>query len=150
MVRIPWSTRDNVLEQKTRDVFQEIGVDKCDRDIQACHRLKDKDRTIVKFTNRIDCLRILRAKIQLKGLDRAAVDLPGGTKTFVNESLCPYWSGIWYNCKKLTLFRMGFFGAPHGWMGDKKAPPPKNLSLISYNDETWHSYTLPKEDPKNV
>ena len=21
---------------------------------------------------------------------------------------------------------------------------------ISYNDETWHSYTLPKEDPKNV
>ena len=124
MVRIPWSTRDNVLEQKARDVFQEIGVDKCDRDIQACHRLKDKDRTIVKFTNRIDCLRILRAKIQLKGLDPAAVDLPGGTKTFVNESLCPYWSGIWYNCKKLTLFRMGFFGAPHGWMWDKKAPPP--------------------------
>ena len=26
----------------------------------------------------------------------------------------------------------------------------RNLSHISYNDETWHSYTLPKEDPKNV
>ena len=24
------------------------------------------------------------------------------------------------------------------------------LSHISYNDETWHSYTLPKEDPKNI
>ena len=24
------------------------------------------------------------------------------------------------------------------------------LSLISYNDETWHSYTLPKKDPKNT
>ena len=23
-----------------------------------------------------------------------------------------------------------------------------NLSHISYNDETWHNYTLPKEDPK--
>ena len=29
---------------------------------------------------------------------------------------------------------MGFFGAAHK----------------SDNDETWHSYTLPKEDPKNV
>ena len=34
----------------------------------------------------------------------------------------------------LTLFRMGFF--------------PFNLSHISYNGETRHSYTLPKEDPK--
>ena len=21
---------------------------------------------------------------------------------------------------------------------------------ISYNDDTWHSYTLPKKDPKNI
>ena len=32
----------------------------------------------------------------------------------------------------------------------KKAPPPQNLSHISYNDETWHRYTLPKEDFKKV
>ena len=23
------------------------------------------------------------------------------------------------------------------------------MGLLSYNDETWHIYTLPKEDPKN-
>ena len=43
---------------------------------------------------------------------------------------------------------MGFFGTAHGWGGGflaRKNPPHK-----SYNDETWHSYTLPKEDPKNV
>ena len=85
------SVRDNVLQQKFCDVIQEIGVDICDRDIQACHRLKDKDQTIVKFTNRKDCLRILRVKRQLKGLDPSAVDLPEGTKIFVNESLCPYY-----------------------------------------------------------
>ena len=68
-------------------------MDKCDRDIQACHRLKDKDRIIVKFTNRKDCLRILRVKRQLKGLYPAVVDLPEGTKIFVNESLCPYYRG---------------------------------------------------------
>ena len=88
---ISMSVRDNVLEQKVSDVIQEIGVDICDRDIQVCHHLKDKDRTIVKFTNRKDCLRILRAKRQLKGLDPSAVDLPEGTKIFVNESLCPYY-----------------------------------------------------------
>ena len=76
-------------------------MDKCDRDIQACHRLKDKDRIIVKFTNRKDCLRILRVKRQLKGLYPAVVDLPEGTKIFVNESLCPYYQGIWNKCKKL-------------------------------------------------
>ena len=85
------SVRDNALEQKVCDVIQEIGVDICYLDIQACHRLKDKDRTIVKFTNRKDCLRILRVKRQLKGLDPSAVDLPEGTKIFINESLCPYY-----------------------------------------------------------
>ena len=50
----------------------------------------------------------------------------------------------------LTLFRMGIFGAAHRWWGAKKVPPPLNLWQISYNDETWHSYTLPKEDSKNI
>ena len=40
----------------------------------------------------------------------------------------------------------------HFWgcsrMMEQKAPPLLHLSHISYNDETWHSYTLPKEDPK--
>ena len=102
VVGIPMSVRDNVLEQKVCDMFQEIGVDICDRDIQACHHLKDKDRTIVKLTNRKYCFQILRVKKkQLKGLDPLAVDLPEGTKIFVNESLCPYYWGIWNKCKKL-------------------------------------------------
>ena len=53
----------------------------------------------------------------------------------------------------LTLFRMGIFGAAHrsggvGWGGGGLFA--QNLSHISYNDETWHSYTLAKEDPKNI
>ena len=46
------SVRDNVLEQKVCDVIQETGVDICDRDIQACHSLKEKVQTIVKFTKK--------------------------------------------------------------------------------------------------
>ena len=37
-----------------------------------------------------------------------------------------------------ALFWMGIFGAAHGG------------AHISYNDDTWHSYTLPKVDPKNI
>ena len=66
-----------------------------------CHRLKDKDRAIAKFTNSEDCPRNIKEKRQLKGLDPAAVDLSEGTKIFVNESLCTYYGGIWNKCKKL-------------------------------------------------
>ena len=41
----------------------------------------------------------------------------------------------------LTIFKMG---------GGGKRPLPENLSNISYNDETWHSYTLSKENPKSI
>ena len=101
VVGIPMSVRGNVLDRKVCDVFQEIGMDICDRDIQACHHLKNQDQTIVNFTNRKDCLQILRVKRQLKGLDPLAVDLPEGTKIFVSESLWPYWRGIWNKWKKL-------------------------------------------------
>ena len=36
-----------------------------------------------------------------------------------------------------------------GGGGGLKAQTAKNLLHISHNDETWHSYTLPKENPKN-
>ena len=29
------------------------------------------------------------------------MDLPEGTKIFINESFCPYYWGIWNKCKKL-------------------------------------------------
>ena len=49
----------------------------------------------------------------------------------------------------LTLFRIGFFGAAHGWGGSKKATLPKICHTYPTN-ETWNRYSLPKEDPKNI
>ena len=49
---------------------------------------------------------------------------------------------------------MGIIGAAH-WSGDggwgQKGHPtlPKICPYKSYNDETLHSYTLSKENPKN-
>ena len=50
--------------------------------------------------------------------------------------------GIFWGCSRMA-----------GRRGAKMPPPPPsslNLSHISYNDETWHICTLPKEDPKKI
>ena len=41
----------------------------------------------------------------------------------------------------LTLLTMDLFWRC-SWVGGG--------SYISYNDDTWHNFTLPKEDPKNI
>ena len=45
---------------------------------------------------------------------------------------------------------MGFFGAAHRWWWGGEAGGGPKRPHISYNDKTWHSYTSPKEDPKNA
>ena len=44
---------------------------------------------------------------------------------------------------------MGLFEAAHRCGCMENRSTPWNISHISYNDETCHSYTSPKEDPKN-
>ena len=82
-------------------VFKKTGIEIDERDVQACHDLKEKERTIVKFDNRKDCLQILRVKKELKSLDPTELDFPENTIIFINESLCLYYWGIWNKCKKL-------------------------------------------------
>ena len=48
-----------------RGVFKKIGVKIEKRDVQVCHRLKEKERTSVKFVNKKDCLQILKVKKEL-------------------------------------------------------------------------------------
>ena len=44
--------------------------------MDACHRLKDNDRAIVKFSNRKDSLPILRVKKDLNSLDPTELYFP--------------------------------------------------------------------------
>ena len=100
VIGIPTSVKDDALEDKVINVFREIGVEIGQRDIQACHRVKN-NQTIAKFSDRKDCLQILRVKKQLKDLDCALFNFPDGTKIFVSESLCPYDKGLWNKCKAI-------------------------------------------------
>ena len=44
-------------------------------------------------------------KKELNSLDPTELDFPENTKIFANESLYPYYRGIWNKCKKLSAIQ---------------------------------------------
>ena len=79
---IPNSVDNSVLERTVRRVFKKIGFEIDKRDVQAFHRLIEKERTTDKFVNRNDCLHIFRVKKELKSLDLTELNFPENTKNF--------------------------------------------------------------------
>ena len=50
---------------------------------------------------RIVSMSCKKKKRELRKLKQSELDLPNRTKLFRNESLCPYFRGLWNQCKKL-------------------------------------------------
>ena len=90
VVSIPPSLEHDQLEPTICRILHHIGVNNSGDKIEACHRLgKNSDRTIVKCSSRKDCEHMMRVKKDLKDLDATGLDLPAGTKLYINDSLCP-------------------------------------------------------------
>ena len=49
-----------------------------------------------------NCEQVIRVK-DLKDLNPIDLDFPEGTQLFINDSLCPYYRGLWNECKKLWV-----------------------------------------------
>ena len=90
-------------------VFRKTGVEIDKWDVQAGDRFKEKERTIVKFVNRKDCLQILRMKKEPISLDPTMLDFPENTKIYVNKSLCHYYRVIRNKCQNFFFFFFFFF-----------------------------------------
>ena len=115
VVGIPTSIHNDSLEANISEAFDKLGVHVEGKDIQACHRLKDHDRAIIKLSNRKDSLQVLRVKKDLKSLDLTELYFPEGTKIFINKSLCAYYRGLWDKCKKLKgMGKLHVFFVPNG------------------------------------
>ena len=97
---IPSSVDDKSLEKKSMEILATIGCKVSPAEIQACHRLHKKDRTIIKFCNRKSALQCLRNKSKLKTFDAKAVGLPE-CKLYINESLCQYYRHLLWVCRGL-------------------------------------------------
>ena len=65
---IPTFIPDDILPANLSKFFGKLEAHIEGKEIQACHRLKDNDRAIVKFSNRKDNLQVLRVKKDLKSL----------------------------------------------------------------------------------
>ena len=102
VVGIPSSVEHDQLEPIVCRILHHIGVNISGDKIEACHQLgKNSERTIVKFSRRKDCEHTMRAKNDLKDLDATDLDLPAGTKLYINGSLCPYYRRLWNEANKL-------------------------------------------------
>ena len=78
-----------------------LGVRVEEKNIQACHRLKNHDRAIIKLINRKHIPKVLYVKKYIRSLEPTEFDFPDGTRIFINESICAYYRGLWNKCKKL-------------------------------------------------
>ena len=97
---IPNNIKDDLLEEKTLEIFELIDVKIKSDDVQACHRLKG-NRSIIKLSNRKDVAKILKNKKNLKEADKSSLGFSDGVQIYINESLCGYFKGLWSKCKLL-------------------------------------------------
>ena len=88
---IPRDVSNENLESKVLEFFSKVGCEILSRDIEACHRITNNDRVIVKFLQRKDCDQVLSVKRDLRKTKLEDIDLRGSNSIFINLSLCPYY-----------------------------------------------------------
>ena len=79
----------------------------------------------------------------------SAVDSAGNFRTYNDGVLVAMGVGI-FSDAVLALFRMAIFEAAHRWSGGQKAPPFSKICFTYLIIMKFGTYTLPKEDPKNI
>ena len=87
IVDIPISIDDKNLQSTVCNILNKIDVPCGPEDLEDCHRIKG-DCTIVSSE-------ILCKKKKLKNIDGSKFDLNAGVKLHINETLCPYYRGLW-------------------------------------------------------
>ena len=70
LVGVPTSVEDKNLEKKSLEILKSINVEVQPSEVQACHRMFDKKRFIIKFLNRKTAIECLKNRSKLKTIDR--------------------------------------------------------------------------------
>ena len=143
IVGIPEDVDDKELELKVCEIFESIDVNICSDEMEACHRLpysKKEDRskpkrTIVQFVNRKKCEQAIFNRKKLKDVDKTKLKFPEETRIFINDSLCPYYRGIYGKCKKLYQLKNIFsFWSYNGIIRIKLEENGKMISITHDED----------------
>ena len=92
------------METKVLSILKKIDAPVDCGLVEDCHCLPSKEnpkKVTLKLNPRKDASKVLLNKKKLKNVDPETVNLPYGTKIYINESLCTYYKKLWFKCKKL-------------------------------------------------
>ena len=130
VIGIPKTVESKDLEHTMCKVLNSIGFDIEEDRIEACRWLTKSDHAIVKFPQGKD----LCIKKGLKGLNPTNLGFPQGTKIYLNDSLCPYYRGLWNECKKLWNNKIYSYLTVNGTVRIKQVENGPNKSITHINN----------------
>ena len=130
VIGIPKTVESKDLEHTMCKVLNSIGFDIEEDRIEACRWLTKSDHAIVKFSQGKD----LCIKKGLKGLNPTNLGFPQGTKIYLNDSLCPYYRGLWNECKKFWNNKIYSYLTVNGTVRIKQVENGPNKSITHINN----------------
>ena len=98
---VPSDIPDNELEEKICHALSLTGVTVTPDDLDACHRLKNKNNVIIKFKSRKVKQRVTINRRNLKNKATELSNLKFTGNLFINESMCSDNHKLFYKCRKL-------------------------------------------------
>ena len=75
-------------------------------DLQACHRMKNKEKVIVKFKDREQRNKVIFSHKELKLKGEQLRDLLFDPSLFINDSMCFEKLPLFYKCRQLKNFNV--------------------------------------------
>ena len=123
------------VESYCLDVLGDIGCgDIQEKDVHACHRLRNKGNIIIRFVNRKHADKALYKRKKVKDIDRVKYELLNGSRgIFINESLCKPMGFMFFKVrqahkgKKIEAFNL--------WKGKLSLKLNGNEHFISHIDD---------------
>ena len=85
---LPQSIPNTDLENNVFQVLSLAGTTVTPDDLQACHRMKNKEKVIVKFKNRKQRNKVIFSRKELRSKGEQLRDLQFGPSLFINDSMC--------------------------------------------------------------
>ena len=85
-IELPKFLTNNEAETMVCQMFQSLECNVNKEDLDACHFLKDQEEIIVKFSQRKNYEKVLKANIDLRKLNTANLDVAEGSKIFLTNA----------------------------------------------------------------
>ena len=129
---LPETVTDGKLEETCMEILEEIGCGKIKgNQIHACHRLKNKNNTIIRFVNRKHANMALHNRKKLKNINKAKYGLMNSI--YINESLCRPMKFLSYKVR--VARKEGKISSYNLWKGKLTVKRDDDDFVISHIDD---------------